>query len=78
MKGFGARSALLIACCLMLAGTLFMLTPKRYFVQTSWTTRLLTSLFGDHGPAFAMFLAAFGLCVFALVDWVGKKRWPRK
>lgn len=33
-------------------------------------TRLLTALFGDNGPAFAMLFVALALCVFALVKWV--------
>lgn len=70
MKGLGTRAALLIAACLALAGALSILTPKRHFAQTSWPARLLTALFGDNGPAFAMFLVAFALCVFALVNWV--------
>lgn len=70
MKSLGTRTALLIAGCLSLAGVLSMLAPKRYFIQASWPTRLMISLFGDNGPAFAMFLIAFALCVFALVNWV--------
>lgn len=70
MKGLSTRSALLIAGCLSLAGVLSMLTAKRHFVQASWPTRVMTSLFGDNGPAFALFFVAFALCVFALVNWV--------
>lgn len=70
MRTLTARSALFIATCLTLAGALLMLTPKRHFTATSWVTRVLISLFGDHGPAFAMFLGAFALCVFALLRWL--------
>ena len=70
MKRPGTRSALLIAGCLSLAGALSMLTTKRHFVQASWPERLLITLFGANGPAFALFFVAFALCVFALVNWV--------
>lgn len=77
MRTLTARSALLIATCLTVAGALFMLTPKRHFTATGWVTRVLTSLFGDHGPAYAMFLGAFALCVFALVRWLSGPGQPR-